>query len=82
MSGWPKGQARKDIAMNLQFKKHSKGFRIITLNGKAIGTLEFTKGKWMALSGVNPEYRRYYKSVSLAKKFCKADPKFYLGIGA
>ena len=68
--------------MNLQFKKHSKGFRIIHLDGKAIGTLEFTKGKWMALSGVNPEYRRYYKSVSLAKQFCKADPKFYLGLGA
>lgn len=68
--------------MNLQFKKHSKGFRIIYHDGKAIGTLEFTNGKWMALSGVNPEYRRYYKSVSLAKQFCKADPKFYLGIGA
>jgi len=68
--------------MNLQFKKHSKGFRIIYHDGKAIGMLEFTKGKWLALSGVNPEYRRYYKSVSLAKQFCKADPKFYLGIGA
>ena len=68
--------------MNLQFKKHAKGFRIIHLNGKAIGTLEYTRGKWMALSGVNPEYRRYYKSVADAKLFCKADPKFYLGIGA
>ena len=67
--------------MNFQFKKHSKGFRIIQHKGKPIGTLEFTKGKWLALSGVNPEYRRYFKSVALAKKFCNADPKFYLGIG-
>lgn len=68
--------------MNFQFKKLDKGFRIITHNGKPIGTLEFANGKWIALSGVNPEYRRYFKSVSLAKQFCKADPKFYLGIGA
>jgi len=82
LSIWPKGQARKDIAMNFQFKKLAKGFRIITHKGKPIGTLEFTKGKWLALSGVNPEYRRYFTNVKQAKVCCNADPKFYFGIGA
>lgn len=71
--------------MNLQFKRHSTGLRIVSLNGKAIGTLEYTFGKWLLQTSLNrrrPEYRRYFKSVSLAKQFCKADPKFYIGYGA
>jgi hypothetical protein len=70
------------MTMNFQFKKLAKGFRIITHKGKPIGTLEFTKGKWLALSGVNPEYRRYFTNVKQAKVCCNADPKFYFGIGA
>jgi hypothetical protein len=69
------------MTMKFQFRKHSKGFRLITHKGKPIGTLEFTKGKWLMLSGVNPEYRRYFADVKQAKVCCNADPRFYLGIG-
>ena len=67
--------------MQFQFKKLAKGFRLITHKGKPIGTLEFTKGKWLMLSGVNPEYRRYFADVKQAKVCCNADSRFYLGIG-
>jgi len=71
--------------MNLQFKKLGKGVRSVLLDGKAIGTLEFSSGKWVMRSWKHPkrpEYLRYFKTPKLAKQFCKADPKFYLGIGA
>ena len=68
--------------MQFQFRKHSKGFRLITHKGKPIGTLEFTKGKWMASCGTDPEYRRYFTNVKQAKVCVNADPRFYLGIGA
>lgn len=65
--------------MNYKFVKLGKGMRIVKHNGKPIGTLEFTKGKWLLLSGVNPEYRRYFTDVKQAKVCVNSDPRFYLG---
>ena len=65
--------------MNYKFVKLGKGMRIIQHKGQPIGTLEFTKGKWMASCGNDPEYRRYFTDVKQAKVCVNADPRFYLG---
>ena len=53
--------------------------RIIQHKGVPVGTLEFTKGKWLASCGTDPEYRRYFTNVKQAKVCVNADPRFYLG---
>ena len=65
--------------MNYKFVKLGKSMRIIQHKGVPIGTLEFTKGKWMASCGTDPEYRRYFTNVKQAKVCVNADPRFYLG---
>ena len=65
--------------MNYKFVKLGKGMRIIQHKGVPIGTLEFTKGKWMASCGNDPEYRRFFTNVKQAKICVNADPRFYLG---
>ena len=65
--------------MNYKFVKLGKGMRIIQHKGVPIGTLEFTKGKWMASCGNDPEYRRYFTNVKQAKVGVNADPRFYIG---
>ena len=54
--------------MNYKFVKLGKGMRIIQHKGQPIGTLEFTKGKWLLSSGVKQ-----------AKICVNADSRFYLG---
>ena len=65
--------------MNYKFVKLGKGMRVIQQKGVPVGTLEFTKGKWMASCGIDPEYRRYFTNVKQAKICVNADPRFYLG---
>ena len=65
--------------MNYKFVKLGKGMRIIQHKGVPIGTLEFTKGKWLASCGTDPEYSRYFTDVKQAKVCVNADPRFYLG---
>ena len=65
--------------MNYKFVKLGKGMRIIQHKGVPVGTLEFTKGKWMASCGIAPEYLRYFTNVKQAKVCVNADPRFYLG---
>ena len=65
--------------MNYKFVKLGKGMRVIQHKGVPVGTLEFTKGKWMASCGIDPEYRRYFTNVKQAKICVNADSRFYLG---
>ena len=65
--------------MNYKFVKLGKGMRVIQHKGVPVGTLEFTKGKWMASCGTDPEYRRFFTNVKQAKICVNADPRFYLG---
>ena len=65
--------------MNYKFVKLGKGMRVIQHKGVPVGTLEFTKGKWLASCGTDPEYRRYFTDVKQAKVCVNADPRFYLG---